>query len=174
MADVAIDPTLVKNYLWMFHYIRQMSTDDWDRYINDEYHRNPEMATARAECVDNPLGVYVHLKIKDGVDAGDQLEDMVWHLKHTFDKHIDSSSIDGRNHAINAARVVNGTIGNIIKMKQIMQEESGALRAKREEIEGYGSNPANIAQLSMPDEAPTFEELMAQGKEAVEEEEKAG
>jgi len=176
VSDIAIDPSMVKNYLWMFHYVRQMSTKDWDLYINDEYVRDIEQATAREECIDNPLGVYKHLKINEGVEAGDQLEDMVWNLKHKFDQLIDSQGIEGRNFALGAAKVINGTISNIIKLKQLMAEESGAISAKRLEIEGVGAggmNPVNIAELTMKDEAPTFEELMAQGKQAVEEE-KAG
>jgi len=149
VADILIEPTMIKNYLWMFHYIRQMSAKDWDQYVEEERKRNDWKGMVREECVDNPLGIYKHLKIKSGIDAGDQLEDMVWTLKHTFDRHIDSNGAEGRTFALNAAKVINGTIANILKLKQVMGEESEAIHKKRQEIEGVGHNPANIAELTM-------------------------
>jgi hypothetical protein len=174
MCDVIVDPRQVSNYIWLFHYTRQMPQEDWRKWIAEEYRRDHWRATVREECIDNPVGVFRHFKIRHEMNMPDSFEEMVWQMKHNFDMHIGSRSVQRQNHAVGIAKAMNSIFSTLLRAKEMDSAASDALHAKRQAASGYmegGLAPGSIPEKSTKDEAPTFEELVDDYQERVAEKE---
>ncbi len=171
MCDVIVDPRQVVNYTWLFYYTRQMPQLDWNKFIADEYRRDTWTATVREECVDNPVGVFTHFKIKHKLSMPDTMEEMLWQMKHKFDHNIQSSNLARQSHAMGLAKTMNSIFSSLLRAKEVSNAESEAMHAKRQAASGYsesGLSPANIPEKTLKDEAPTFEELVGDYQDRVE------
>lgn len=161
VADIAIDPAVISNYIKLFHYIRPLSNEDWEGYVSDIARVDDHQAVLRNNCVDNKLSVYRYLSLDSDFVFADLYRDRMLKVMWAHDKLLESEDREDLTASVAQIRAMK-------IMSDLMQEDAVTAQQESKEMafrramatgEAQGLNPANIPEASAEDTDPTFEEL---------------
>ncbi len=162
--DVKVDPTVIRNYVMIFHYIRHLRYEDWEAYLDDiGGMHTTEKAMIRGNCVDSKINVYKELMLKGDMEEADILEDAFLKAKWAYDKLLERDDIEYLTASVTQIRGMKLAHDMRRQAAQDQTAASDLMQKRRQLATGETSvNPANIPEASAEDNDPVLEDIVGE------------
>jgi len=166
--DLRIDPSVIRNYVLIFHYIRHLRNEDWELYLdNIGAKTTTSKAMVRGNCVDSKLNVYKELMLKGKLSKMDELDDAWYKSKWAYNKLLERDDIEYLSASVNQLRgmkLADDMIRAHEESKKKKEDEAQANIEERRKLATGESkvNIANMEERSAEDDDKLLEEIVAE------------